>query len=51
MMNELLKIWREAKSATDYIVALWITVLAATFGIGMIAILYRLISDPATFRI
>lgn len=51
MINELLKIWKEAKSSTDYIVALWITVLAVTFGVGMIAILYRLISDPATFRI
>lgn len=51
MNNELFKIWKEAKSPTDYIVALWITVLALTAGVGTVAILYKLISDPLAFKI
>lgn len=45
-MNELFKIWKEAKTSTDYIIALWITTLAIAVGVGSVAILYTLITNP-----
>jgi hypothetical protein len=51
MKNELFNIWKEAKTPTDYIIALWITTLALGVAVGSIAILFRLITDPSTFKV
>lgn len=51
MKNELFKIWKEAKTTTDYIVALWMTTLVLAIGVGSISILFRLITDLSTFKI
>lgn len=49
MKNELFKIWKEAKTTTDYIVALWMTTLVLAIGVGSIAIVYSLVTAPHTF--
>ena len=51
MKNQLVQIWKEAKTSADYIIALWITVLALTAGIGFLGLFYNLITNPLSFRI
>lgn len=46
MNNELFKIWKHAKTATDYIVALWLTVLVLAIGVSSIGLLLKLVINP-----
>ena len=49
MNNTLFKIWREAETSIDYVIALWITLLFCTATVGLLSILFLLATQPERF--
>ena len=49
MNNTLFKIWEEAETSVDYIIALWISFLFVTATTGFLAILFLLTTQPERF--
>ena len=47
--NPITQIWRDADNLLDYTIALWITALAMFAFSGIIALIYQLFTDPASF--
>jgi len=45
----LLKIWQEAESSVDYIVALWVSLLFITAAVGFAGIIFLLLTQPERF--
>ena len=50
MNNELFKIWKEAEAPIDYLVAIWIYVLASLATVGWVSLVYLLITEPEKFN-
>ena len=46
MNNELFKIWKEAKTPVDYIIAAYIWFLFGLATVSFLSIIYLLITDP-----
>jgi len=49
MNNTLFKLWEEAETSVDYIVALWITLLFTASAVGLLGILFLLVTQPERF--
>jgi hypothetical protein len=47
MSGALKELWKEANSPLDFIVVIWIYGLMGLFGIGMISLLYGIITGQA----
>jgi hypothetical protein len=47
--NPITQIWRDADNLLDYTIALWITALSMLAFSGIIALIYQLFTDPASF--
>jgi len=49
MNNTLFKIWQEAETSVDFVVALWITLLFVTASVGFAGIVFLLLTQPERF--
>ena len=49
MNNTLFKIWQEAETSVDYVIALWITLLAITAAVSFAGIIFLLLTQPERF--
>jgi hypothetical protein len=47
--NPLAELWRDADNLLDYTIALWITALGILAVSGILALIYQLFTDPASF--
>jgi hypothetical protein len=48
--NAIAQIWRDADNLLDYTIALWITALGILAVSGILALIYQLFTDPASFN-
>lgn len=49
MIQDIIKLWKDAKTPLQYIVAGWVTLLSALVSFGLLGLLYKLIIDPLSF--
>lgn len=50
MIQTLSNLWKEAKTPTDYIVAMWIYLLLGLFSVSWISIVLKFITNPSEFN-
>ena len=50
MKGQLIELWEEAKTPMDYVIALWIYGLVGISAIGILKVLFEIVTNPGQFN-
>ena len=50
MIQTLSNLWKEAKTPTDYIIAMWVYLLLGLASVSWISIVLKFITNPSDFK-
>ena len=50
MKGQLIELWEEAKTPMDYVIALWIYGLVGLSAIGILKVLFEIVTNPGQFN-
>jgi hypothetical protein len=50
MKGQLIELWEEAKTPLDYVIAIWIYGLVGLSAIGILKVLFEIVTNPSQFN-
>ena len=50
MKGQLIELWEEAKTPMDYVIAIWIYGLVGLSAIGILKVLFEIVTNPGQFN-
>mgnify|MGYP000864755005 CR=1 FL=1 len=50
MKGQLIELWEEAKTPMDYVIAIWVYGLVGISAIGILKMLFEIVTNPGQFN-
>jgi len=50
MKGQLIELWEEAKTPMDYVIAIWVYGLVGLSAIGILKVLFEIVTNPGQFN-